>query len=243
VSELLEEEAGEILVDEAMLAEDTKQAIKDGRRLVRTFHSQLSQAGDGRTIEARILPYGEAAVVGDPPWAPKEIYRELFMRGAFDNQTRAANRLKVWMSFEHDQGLRGIVGHGLSLEDREDALYGTFRIHENQDGDKALSLVREGLLTGVSIEFEPVRSARRNGIVERLKAHLDTVSLVREGAYESARVLSVRSKPVMIDEHDLPQPFDPVLATKLARFVPIPDQLKPIPNEEQQEQKEDQQTD
>lgn len=165
--------------------------------LVRTFEATLAE-GDGRTIEARIVPYGVEATVADPPtFRP---YRERFAQGAFERQVSAPDRVRVWLNFEHEAGLRGIVGHGVQLRDSPDGLDGVFRVHENPDGDKALSLVRDGLLTGLSMEFAAQRSRNVDGVVERVRAHIDKVSLCRTPAYEDARVLAVREAPLVTVE-------------------------------------------
>jgi hypothetical protein len=66
-------------------------------------------------------------------------------------------------------------------------------MHENTDGDKALMLIREGLLAGLSLEAVAMRSVKRGGLVERVKARLDAVALTRRPAYKDARVLAVRN--------------------------------------------------
>lgn len=175
--------------------------------LARTFESEIVE-GDGRTLIARIVPYGVAAIVADPPdFAP---YHEAFERGAFERQLRAFDRVRVWLNFEHEKGLRGIVGHGAQLEDQSDALYGHFRIHANADGDKALQLVDEKLLTGLSLEFSALRSKIVDGVTRRLRAHVDAVSLCRFPAYAGAAVLAVREQPDPApddpDEPDEPTP-------------------------------------
>jgi hypothetical protein len=53
-------------------------------------------------------------------------------------------------------------------------------------------LVREGVLGGVSLEAKPVKSSRsRDGVVQRVKAHLRHRALPRR-AYAGAVVLAVR---------------------------------------------------
>jgi HK97 family phage prohead protease len=191
--------------------------------LIREFPVQLKE-GDGRTIDLRVVPYNTIARVADPPhYNP---YDEMWMRGAFDKQLTAASRIEVFLNFEHQQGLQGIIGHGVTLIDTEDGLEGTFRVHDNADGDKALSLVKEGLLRGVSLEAKPMgKSPRVNGVVQRHRAHLDKVSLVRTGrpAYKDAAVLAVRTQP--------PEPvpvFDPDLAERLAKVgIVVPERLTP----------------
>lgn len=165
--------------------------------LIREIPLEVAE-GDGRTLEARIVPYGETATICDPP--DFVVEEERFAPGAADRQIRAAHRVKMWLTTMHEQGLRGIVGHGEKLEDREDGLYARFRIHENADGDKALQLVRENLLPSLSVEFKALQSVRRNGIVERVRVHIDRVSLVPVGAYAGAEVLALREKALEAHE-------------------------------------------
>jgi HK97 family phage prohead protease len=172
-------------------------AMKDDRQvLVREVPLEVAE-GDGRTIEARIIPYGETATICDPPEYITQ--QERFAPGAFERQINAAHRVKVWLSTLHEQGLRGIIGHGETLEDRDDGVYASFRVHENADGDKALMMVREGLLPSMSVEFIDLQpTPARNGIVERVRCHLDRVSLVPVGAYKGAEVLALRTPPIVL---------------------------------------------
>ncbi len=182
--------------------------------LVRTFEAEVS-SGDGRTIEARIVPYNTPGTATDPPdFTP---YQEMFLPGAFERQTRAANRVQVWLNFEHEQGIGGIIGHGLELQDEPDALYGKFRIHQNRDGDKALSLVNEGVLTGMSVEFVDLGSRTVNGIMARTRAHLDKVALCMPGkaAYKQAEVLAVRTQAIHVEP---PAAMSEELLERLARI-------------------------
>jgi HK97 family phage prohead protease len=169
--------------------EDLEAAAFTRQTFVRTVEAELVE-GDGRTLDMRVVPYGVEAVVADPP--SHIPYREMFVRGAFERQLAAPNRVRVWLNFEHEQGLRGIVGHGLELSEDDRGLHGSFRVHENTDGDKALALVRDRILSGISAEFVAIRSRRVDGVVQRLRAHLDKVSLCRSPAYAGAEVLAVR---------------------------------------------------
>src|SRR5678815_3726444 len=144
--------------------------------LLREFPVEVSEGDDGRTLEARIVPYNTPTQVVDrvENGGTGEPYLESWAPGAFDRQAGAVNRVKVWLNFEHERGLRGIVGHGVQLDSRDDALYGVFRVHDNSDGNKALQMVRDGLLTGISLEALPLRTRRTvEGVVERVRAHLE----------------------------------------------------------------------
>lgn len=169
------------------------------------------QEGDGRTVDLRVVPYNQVARVADPP--DYKPYDEMWIPGAFERQLAAANRVPVFLSFEHEKGLRGIIGHGTDLREEPDGLQGTFRMHENADGDKALGMLREQLLGGVSLEAVALRSQKRNGIVERVRGHLDKVTLCRPGleAYKGAQVLAVRTEPP-----PAPEPMADELLERLA---------------------------
>jgi HK97 family phage prohead protease len=191
----------------------------DEPTLIRTFEANLDGDGDGRTIIGRCIPFDTPATVSDPPGY--EPYQEVFRAGAFKAATRAPNR--VFLDFEHELGIGGVLGHGVELEERPDGLYGRFRVLDHSDGDKALTMVRERVLTGLSVMFQPLRSLRSpGGPVERVRVALDRVSLCRVGAYEDAQVLAVRQR-----KEPAPLLFDPALIARLEHFnVTIPDTLR-----------------
>jgi HK97 family phage prohead protease len=177
--------------------------------LHREFPVEITADSDGRTVDVRIVPYGVKAMVSDGG-AP---YYETWLPGVFEKQMNAANRVKVLLNFEHEQGLRGVVGHGVSLEDHPEGPQGTFRVHANADGDKALELINEGLLTGISLEAIPLKSRRVGDVVERIRAHLDKVAFCRFPAFEQAQVLAVREAPVVPPE---PAPVPDEMTERLA---------------------------
>lgn len=179
----------------------TEQRTSDTRpTLVRTFEPSIEVDADGRNLELLCAPFDVATEVADPPdWQP---YLEAFERGAFAGATRAPNR--VLLDFEHDRGMSGLLGHAAELREESGGLYGRFRVTEHPDGDKALSLVREGILTRCSVAFAPLRSRRSgSGVVQRMRVHLDRVSLCRVGAYSEAQVLAVRTAPLVEQVPDL----------------------------------------
>lgn len=205
--------------------------MSDEPLLIRQFAVELEES-DGRTLEGRVVPFGVAATVADPPdYRP---YDEAFVRGAFAGALKAPNR--VYLTFEHDMSphpaLDNIIGHGVEFEERDDALYGRFRILDDRDGEKARLMIREKILGALSIEFKPLSKPRIvNGVVQRLKVHLDRVALVRQGAYPSAEVLALRHKLEQEPEPEAWKPehlprFAPELADGLAKFVTVPVALR-----------------
>ena len=200
--------------------------------LHREFRAAEASVGDGRTIDLRLVPYGEPTEVDDG----EGPYREEFDPGAFEGQLDFAHR--VYLNFQHEKGIRSIVGKGVTLESRSDALYGSFRATPDADGDKALVLVNEGVLTGASIEFKPKQSVRTNeGVVRRLRAHLDAVALCRVGAYASAGVLAVREQDdepeQILDAALMPVDIDPELVERLrAKGIKLPSRYEAHPVDE-----------
>jgi len=195
---------------------------------VRTFSVDLV-AGDGRTIDMRIVPYGERVKANDGLGGlPRGVvYEEEILPGAFDHQLNAANR--VLLNVEHEAGIAGVVGRGLSLASRSDGFYGSFRALNTPAGDTALELVREQALGGASFEARFVKSIRTAaGVVQRVKANLRNVALCRDPAYSGAVVLGVRTEPEeFLNEDDFALAFDPELAKRIeALGLEVPERLK-----------------
>ncbi len=173
--------------------------VQDWVTLTRQAPVEFTE-GDGRTLIGRVVPYNVVADVADPPtWQP---YKESFAPGAFNAQLAAANRIDVLLNYEHRQGISDVVGRGVSLDERSDGLYGTFRMLTHGDGDKALELYHAGVLRGLSTEFAVRKSRTVDGVVQRVDARIGNVALCREhgspfggakAAYAGAEVLSVRT--------------------------------------------------
>ena len=178
--------------------------------LHREFAADLT-VGDGRTVDVRVVPYGERITHNDGlGGVPKGVpYEEEWAMGAFSHQLNAANR--VLANYEHQTGIAGIIGHGLVLREEKDGLYGSFKIHATAVGDTALELIREQVLSGVSLEAIPRKAVRTAaGVVRRVKADLRAVAFTRFGAYASAKVLAVREEADgVVDEKFLPVALNP----------------------------------
>lgn len=203
--------------------------------LVREYAAEFGTA-KGRTIDVRIVPYGETATVADGfGGVPRGVpYQEEWMPGVFSHQVNAANR--VLANVEHQQGIGGIVGHGIALREATDGFHGSFKAHETPDGDKALMLVNEGVFSGVSLEALPVKNVRStNGIVQRVKANLRGIAFCREGAFAGSQVLAVREAHLVVDELDeslLPRELDPEIVERCRRLgIVLPQRYQAHPDE------------
>jgi HK97 family phage prohead protease len=165
--------------------------MADENVIRREFQAELVPVGDGRTIDLRIVPYNTVARVKDPGGP---AYDEEWLPGVFDKQVKAANR--VFVNVEHEQGFGGVVGRGQEFGEADDAFVGSVRVLSGPDGDKALELINDGVLTGVSVEAIPLKSQRTpEGVVQRVKARLLNIALCRNPAFVDAQVLAVREAP------------------------------------------------
>ena len=163
--------------------------------LQRSFTTEL-QIGDGdeRTVHGRVVPYGEIAEVGDLiEGGEPRIYREAFELGAFRGVAKAAHRVEL--THEHGTAAADRIGRAVELIERDDGLYGVFRVFADRDGDHVLTLVREGVLHGMSVVARTLSAGkRRGGVVIRTACHLESVGLTSRPAYAGAEVLAVRSQ-------------------------------------------------
>lgn len=211
------------------LHEDQTQNPEPAERpvLLRTFEVAAVEV-EGRTVDVRVVPFGEVARVADPPdFTP---YDEEWMPGVFDHQLNAANR--VHANYEHERGVANVVGHGITMRKESDGYHASFKIHGTQTGETALELLRDGALPGVSLEAVPVKSVKaQTGVVQRVKAHLRGVAFCREGAFKGAQVLAVRNagdeREEIIDQALLPVEIDPERVERLrALGIVLPDRYK-----------------
>lgn len=156
--------------------------------IVRSFQPDLEvrTKGSQRLVSGIAVPYNveqriDAQLV------------EVFRPGAFANQLRAANRVKF--TREHMSMGGTVIGKATLLREDEAGLYGEFQVAKTAAGDETLELLREGVLTDLSIGFREGQNRSRNGVVERISAALLEVSVVLEGAYgEAAAVSAVRAQ-------------------------------------------------
>lgn len=205
--------------------------VETSQVAVRVIATELT--AQGRTVDCRIVPYGQRAKANDGlgGFPNGVMYEEEVIYGAFDHQLNAANR--VHMNYEHQPGIAGIVGHGIALRSEIDGLYGSFKLHDTPAGNTALELVKDGALGGISFESKFAKSVRSAaGVIQRVKCNLVNVALCREPAYENAVVLGLRTEieDFTIDQDLLLPDFDLDLAKRVeALGKDVPEGLKAHP--------------
>ncbi len=163
----------------------------DGREY-RTYAFEQSPAelraedGDGREVTCLAVPYGYR----------QEIYPGLieeFARGAFAHQLRAMHR--VHFSREHMVMGGDLIGRVHEGTELDRGLQLRMRVSDIPAGNDTLTLMRDKVLTEVSIGFRAVKSRDLGeGVILRTKADLTEISIVLRGAYgRKATVTGIRS--------------------------------------------------
>jgi phage head maturation protease len=160
--------------------------------LHRAFESTLHvrDDGDGRTLEGPLLPWGVEARVLDRG----RLVVETFERGALHDVDPA--RVPLTATHPRDAGTLPI-GVTVSIDERADAAWGSWRVSKTALGDEVLELARDGVPLGLSIGFAEVPGGSRwspdRRRVTRTRAALDHVAVVRRAAYVGAEVAAIRS--------------------------------------------------
>lgn len=128
-----------------------------------------------RDIEGRVIEYGDRAQVFG--------FHESFAPGAF------AQLDDVLMHLHHDRQ-KPIVrtGAGLTLTDSPEALDFRATIPDTAPGREALELIDAGVVTDLSVEFDPIRVRQQERNVQIVRAKLNGIGLVTRGAYKASKL-------------------------------------------------------
>lgn len=154
--------------------------------LYRAFTPDLSvrAGGDGRTVMGIAVPYGVEQRIDAK-------LTEVFTQGTFAHQLRAGHRVPFTRGHVPHGGV--IIGKTVELREHADGLYGEWRVSRTAVGDETLELIKDGLLTELSIgfrEYPSTNKVRSNGTVEYTRADLFEVAIVPEGAYGAGAVVT-----------------------------------------------------
>lgn len=167
--------------------------------LYRVTPVDLEIRSDGRTVAGICCPFDEPSLVRDG--AGGADYTEVFRFGAF---AKTISESTVKFLVNHDHLNRLPLGNATTLREDPRGLYGEFKVSKTRDGDEALELIRDGVLDGLSVGFQPVKHRGdkfRGGTVERIEVKLREVSATPFPAYSGAKVLAVRSDGARLDPH------------------------------------------
>ena len=139
---------------------------------------------DGRTLEGRILPYGEVIEVNGG--------KETFDEGVFDGTDPDT----VALLWQHDPDRP--IGRMTKLDDVRDGdapgYYATFRLGDTTTARDALSLLKDGIIRGLSVGVIPDKTVSRKGVRVHRSARLVETSVVTFAAYNGAQATAVRKE-------------------------------------------------
>jgi HK97 family phage prohead protease len=151
--------------------------------------AEIEVRSDGRTLEGTLMPWGQPASIVEPG----SRYVEVFVRGAFDGTDPA----DVPLTRLHPRtGADLPIGVGVEFDDQPARLRGAWHVSDVEEGNEVLELARDKVPLGLSVGFAEVHGGSRwnhaRTHVERVKATLDHVAVVRAPAYPGARITAVR---------------------------------------------------
>lgn len=149
--------------------------------------------GDANTVEGRMVPFGEPAMVVEDG----EVYTEMFDPGSMTRmeQIAKARGNAAWIAFnlEHDEGFPARIGYARTLEQRDDGAWGIFKLYPGNDLAKVRSMLEESH-TGLSVMFDDIAPPREvDGIRHRVQVSVRHVAATPMPTYAGATITAVRA--------------------------------------------------
>ena len=171
-------------------------------RTVEFAHFEIRESDDGHHLVGIVAPFGALYDAGR--------YLERFAPTAFDKSIQErGTRIPLLEQHATD---RLPIGMATNWQKSREGLVGDFLLARTARGEEARQLALDGMVTGFSVGFVPVRNQTEEmdgrKLITRQEVKLDHVGFVRNPAYAEAQLVSVRSY----------DPDDPEQATRLAKW-------------------------
>ncbi|MBF4613269.1 HK97 family phage prohead protease [Curtobacterium sp. VKM Ac-1376] len=165
-----------------------RRAGADDQLHVRELHVREVDS-DARTFTGIAVPYDQQVPIND--WFG--TYNETFARGSVQDSDDA---LLYW---RHSDPIGRITSH----RDTDGGWEVTARISETPLGDEAYTLLRDGVVTSMSVGFQSVSYEvdDESGDITRTAVRVREVSLVPMPAYDGATVTDVRHRQPISNDH------------------------------------------
>lgn len=155
--------------------------------------SSIECSEEKREISGKIVPMGTGEI------GNTNLGGVVFEAGSIE----IADPTKIKLLSQHD--MKKPVGRMVSAETRADGIYATFKLSRSTGGNDALVMASEGLVSGLSIGAEIIKSQpSRDGHTVVTAAKLKEVSLVTEPAFKSAQVLEIAAEEVELPAEPTP---------------------------------------
>ena len=153
--------------------------------LLRSSETDVSLTG--RRVSGLAIPYGQTDTVSDGGPA----YRERWVNGCCARTiSERSKNIQLWT--QHDSS-KLAIGKASSLEERSDGLHVEFTVSQTRAGLDALTLIRDDVVTGLSVGFTPIRERRAaDGAIERLEIAIREISLVNAPALAGSGITAIR---------------------------------------------------
>jgi HK97 family phage prohead protease len=197
------------------MTETSEPADWRATRLVRAADFEI----EGRTVFGTVMPYNSPQMVKDPGAPP---YKEAFAPGAFTRSIdQRGDKIRLY-TMHGRQANRNPVGKPVEWDDNSDRLRGAFQVFSTTEGDDALTLIREGGLTGFSVGFAalPGGTKQEADLTLRTEAGMGEVSAVDVPAYAGAAIDGIRYALDIEDPDELAafvDSLDPLTRAALAQ--------------------------
>ena len=144
------------------------------------------RAADDGTLSGVVVPYNKPTTIGS--------FREQFAPGSlrFDD---------VLLNRQHQRGvaLARTGGGGLELTDGPAELRASITLPDTQDGRDVLTLIRKGVLRGLSAEFHATREEWTGNLRTIREAVLMGVGVVDSPQYAGATVAEIRENSAHVE--------------------------------------------
>jgi HK97 family phage prohead protease len=154
---------------------------------------QIRQADDGEHYaEGLCVPYGVATDIVEIRDGVPVQYRERFVAGAFARAMRAPNR--VTLAYGHSTGFGDRLGYVVALTEDTVGLRMRAKLDRSR-AEQAIDALGSSH-SALSVAFAPIvprfGTEEPGSLVTRTSVHLDHIAAVTQGAYDLARLTSVR---------------------------------------------------
>lgn len=154
---------------------------------------------DGRTVEGRIVPYGEPTDVVERSANGELIrYTEQFLPHSCLAMAQAVAKRgnAAFISFLMDHEERDFnakIGYASTLESRDDGAHAVFRLYQSRDLEKVLCMLEESH-KGLSVAFRDRKEPKTiDGVVSRVQVQIDHVAATPTPCYVGAGITGMRS--------------------------------------------------
>ena len=157
-----------------------------------TFSADLTANVAERTISGKIVPIGTGEI------GNTSAGRVVFENGSIQ-LPEDPKKIKL-LNQHNSKDPRGRASY--FNEVANDGIYASFSVSKSEKGTQSLIMAEEGLVSGLSVGVEVIKSKMKSGIMHVSAARLYEVSLVTEAAFKSAMVTDIAAEetPEAVEE-------------------------------------------